>query len=74
MDIGNWKLEILATQAGQSLIELMVTIGLFAVLLPALLIGFMATRSGRVAILSAKPLDPDVMAKIADCLAKGSWS
>ena len=37
-------------------------------------INAVATRSGRVAILSAKPLDPDVMAKIADCLAKGSWS
>jgi aspartokinase len=37
-------------------------------------INAVATRRGRVAILSAKPLDPDVTAKIADCLAKSSWS
>ena len=37
-------------------------------------INAVATRKGRVAILSAKPLNPDVTAKIADCLAKSSWS
>lgn len=34
-------------QKGQSLIELLVTIGLAAVILPALLVGFAATRNGR---------------------------
>lgn len=34
-------------QKGQSLIELLVTIGLMAVILPALIVGFVATRSGR---------------------------
>lgn len=35
------------SQNGQSLIELLVTIGLLAVILPALIVGFVAARSGR---------------------------
>src|SRR5690242_17623362 len=35
------------SQKGQSLIELLITIGLMAVVLPAMIVGFVATRSGR---------------------------
>ncbi len=43
----NMKFLKFKQQSGQSLIELMVTVGLAAVLLPALLTGFVASRSGR---------------------------
>src|SRR5690242_6757362 len=35
------------SQKGQSLIELLITIGLMAVVLPAMIVGFVATRNGR---------------------------
>lgn len=59
--VGSWKLKTVNSdiglpvsalwrsnsQTGQSLIELLITIGLLAIILPALLTGFVAARSGR---------------------------
>lgn len=45
--ISIWTSKFYNVSKGQSLIELLVTIGLAGVLLPALLIGFFATRGGR---------------------------
>lgn len=41
-------MNIFSKNIGQTLVELLITIGLFAILLPALLVAFSTTRSGRV--------------------------
>lgn len=49
LEIGYWKFDIpCASKAGQTLVELLIAIGLSAIILPALAVGFMASRDGRV--------------------------
>ena len=43
----NWKLKITVRQAGQMLVELVLVVGLSAIILPALITGLIASREGR---------------------------
>src|SRR5438270_5445096 len=47
LEIGNWKLEIPALQAGQSLVEILVAIGLSSIILPALFLGLYTSYNGK---------------------------
>jgi hypothetical protein len=47
LKIENWKLKIAAKQDGQMLVELVMAIGIAAIILPALLTGLVTSRAGR---------------------------